>query len=245
MSIYNKFFAVIATLTLFGAPALADGIPGQSINRGPDPVQVQDQASQPTPPGPGCFLIEGGTAWSCPQIPPVTIGMAPTSTRTTGYSTQQTYRSAPRTTTYQSATHTPCTSSATTHNGKPCNTITRRHVKTHPPVVTKRTVTHRSVPVTKTVTHRTHAPIKTVRRVETSSAIQLDMGSFTGGVGAGVDGGFYGGGGAVVITSGSSFSRVLSHQASSFTFRSSHRGGGKKRGGGGMCCMGSGMGGGD
>ncbi|MEO1303425.1 MAG: hypothetical protein AAFV37_00525 [Pseudomonadota bacterium] len=223
MSFCNKLLAGLAALTLFGAPALADGIPGQKINRGPDPVEAQPQdPQQPTPPGPGCFLIEGGTAWSCPQGPGMSIGMAPTSARQTVRTTSSSYQSAPLPT-YRTVTQSACTRSATTYNGQPCNTVTRRHVKTHPPVVTKRTVTHRSVPVTHTVTHRIHEPIKTVH---------LDMGSFTGGVGAGIDGGFYGGGGgAVIITGGRRFSGVLSHRASSVTFRSSHRGGGKKHGG--------------
>ena len=114
----------------------------------------------------------------------------------------------------------------------PCGTITRTYVKKHPPVITKRTP-----PPTRTVVQR---------KVETSTEVSLDMASFSGGVGNGVDGGFYGGGGAVFISSGRSFSGVLSHSASSFTFRSRRRGGKKRRygGGGGCGCMG-GMGGGD
>ncbi len=105
-----------------------------------------------------------------------------------------------------------------------------------PPIVTKRIVTHRKAP-TRTVTRtETRHPVRTVQRVETR-AVQLDMGSFTGGVGAGVGGDFYGGGGAVIISSGRSYSGVMSHTASSYTYRShrGYRGGGKKRRGGGGC----------
>ncbi|MEE2930527.1 MAG: hypothetical protein VX599_07415 [Pseudomonadota bacterium] len=124
-----------------------------------------------------------------------------------------------------------------TTSSKPCcGTVTRTIVKEHPPVVTKRIVTHRKAP-TRTVTRtETRHPVRTVQRVETR-AVQLDMGSFTGGVGAGVGGDFYGGGGAVIISSGRSYSGVMSHTASSYTFRShrGYRGGGKKRRGGGGC----------
>ena len=133
-----------------------------------------------------------------------------------------------------------------------CGTVTRTVVKEHPPVVTKRSVTHRTAPPQRTVTrrattttHRTAPPRRVAtRRVETTG-VQLDMASFSGGVGNGVDGGFYGGGGAVFISSGKSYSGVLSHGASRCTFRG-HRGGKRRGGGGGGCgCMGGGMGGGD
>ncbi len=114
-----------------------------------------------------------------------------------------------------------------------CGTFKRTIVKEHPPVVTKRTVTHRKAPTKRVVKHY---PAKTVHKVQTSSEVRLDMASFSGGVGAGVDGGFYGGGGgAVIITGGRSFSGVLSHSASRFTFRG-HRGGKKRGGGGGSPC---------
>lgn len=213
MSFWNKVFAPLAVAALFAAPALADGTPGQRVNRGPAPVV----AHQPTPPEPGCYLIEGGTAWSCPARP-----------------TQQ--APSPVQKVHKQTAHQPC-----------CGSFKQTIVKQHPPVVTKRTVTHRSAPVTRRAVQRPTRTVRTVQRVERSSDVQLDLASFSGGVGNGVDGGFYGGGGGAVIIGGSrSFSGVLSHSASSFTFRS--RGGGKKRrGGGGGCgkCMGGGMGGGD
>ncbi|MEL6725195.1 MAG: hypothetical protein AAFP81_06535 [Pseudomonadota bacterium] len=114
-----------------------------------------------------------------------------------------------------------------------CGTFKRTIVKEHPPVVTKRTTTHRKAPTQRIVKHY---PAETVRTVQTSNEVRLDMASFTGGVGSGVDGGFYGGGGgAIVISSGRSFSGVLSHSASQFTFRG-HRGGKKRGGGGGRPC---------
>ena len=112
-----------------------------------------------------------------------------------------------------------------TRTSKPCcGSVTRKIVKEHPPVVTKRIVTHRKAPTTRTVT-RTHTrhPVHKVQRVETRT-VQLDMGSFSGGVGAGVGGDFYSGGGAVIITSGKRYSGVLSHSASSLHFKTRSRG---------------------
>ena len=128
-------------------------------------------------------------------------------------------------------------------SAKPCcGTVTRTVVKKHPPVVTKRTVTHRTAPPQRTVSRRAVTTRRTAQRaVQTSSDVRLDMASFSGGVGNGVDGGYYGGGGGIIISSGRSYSGVLSHGASSFTFRG-HRGG-KRRGGGGgggCGCMGGG-----
>lgn len=229
MSFWNKIFATFAVSALFAAPALADGTPGQRVNRGPAPVQ----AHQPMPPEPGCYLIEDGKAWSCPARP-----QKAAVTRTSGHATTHYGHR-----TQDHLTQTPCAAERRTHNGKPCNTFTRTHVKTHAPVVTKRTVTHRSAPTTRTVTHRA---TREVQRVQTSSEVRLDMASFGGGVGNGVGGDFYGGGGAVIIGGGRSYSGVLSHAASSFTFRSNRRGGKKRGGRGGGCgCMGGGMGGGD
>jgi len=128
-------------------------------------------------------------------------------------------------------------------SAKPCcGGITRTVVKEHPPVVTKRTVTHRTAPPQRTVSRRA---VTTQRAVRTSSEVRLDMASFSGGVGNGVDGGYYGGGGGIVISSGRSYSGVMSHSASSFTFRSKRRGKRRGGGGGGCGCMGGGMGGGD
>lgn len=210
MPFYYRFLLGLASLVLFSAPAFADGIPGQTVNRGPEPVR----AHHPVPPAPGCELINDGTAWACPR------------------EVVSTHKPSPH--------PAPCARQTV----QPCGEIKRVHVKTHPPVVTKRVVTHRTAPPQRTITRR--STIET-HKVEVSNEVHLDMGSFTGGVGSGVTGGYYGGGGAVVISSGRSYSGVLSHSASSYTFRS-HRMGGKRRhggGGGGCGCMGGGMGGGD
>jgi hypothetical protein len=97
-----------------------------------------------------------------------------------------------------------------------CGTITRTLVKEHKPVVTKRSVTYRAAPVTRTVQHRnTYIP----RQAAAPAGLHIDTASFSGGVGAGIDGGFHGGGGAVVIVSSDrSYSGVRSHPASRFTF---------------------------
>lgn len=59
--------------------------------------------------------------------------------------------------------------------------------------------------------------------------VSLDLGSFTGGVGAGVDGGYYGGNGFIPLSAPRSFSGVLNASASAFTFNRSvkNNGGGK------------------
>jgi len=194
MPFYNKLLAGLALATVFSAPAFADGTPGQRVNRGPAPLE----AHQPTPPEPGCYLIEDGKAWSCPAR---SVQKAPVI--------------------HKQTTAKPC-----------CGTVTRTVVKEHPAVVTKRSVTHRTAQPRSTVTRRA---VSTRRAVQAPSGVQLDMASFSGGVGAGVDGGFYGGGG-IVIAGSSSSSRVLSHSASRFTFRSGHRGGKKRRHGGGGGC---------
>lgn len=165
---WNKTRATLAALMVSAAlavPAFADGVPGQKVNRGPEPVQPHEPDPAPEP-------------------------------------TQQ------------------------TNAALCCGTTTRTVVKQHPPVVTKRTVVHRAQPQT----------VTTQRTVEASSDIRLDMASFTGGVGNGVTGGFYGGGrGVVLLTGGKRYSGVLSHNASAFTFsrrmtggHAGHKGGGCK-----------------
>ena len=67
--------------------------------------------------------------------------------------------------------------------------------------------------------------------VRKNNGLVLDMASFTGGVGAGVDGGYYGGGGGFITGGATGGSYVLSHSASRFAFNSASRGG--KRGHGG------------
>ncbi len=116
-------------------------------------------------------------------------------------------------------------------------TRTTQTVRRSAPTTTRRTYT-RTVPAT-TTTRRTATRTRTVAA---PSALTLDLASFSGGVGNGVDGGFYGGGSTVILGGDRRFSGVLSHAASSFTFRQrrTHRGGG-----GGCGCMGGGMGGGD
>ncbi len=75
-----------------------------------------------------------------------------------------------------------------------------------------------------------HAPRQVQRRVvqQVATAPSYDFSGFSGGVGAGVDGGYYGGGGGVIaFSSDRRFSGVLQNPASAFTFRRSSRFGGK------------------
>lgn len=232
MPFYNKILAALAFSALFSAPALADGTPGKKVNRGPTPVQ----AHQPVPPEPGCYLIEDGKAWSCPARPQTVTKRAATPR---SYDTHYGHR----TQDHQTGPH--CHSHGHSHSHHDCGTVTRTYTKRSAPTRTTRTYTRKAAPTvtrrSSTTTRRIAHPTRTVR---TASEVTLDMASFSGGVGNGVDGGFYGGGGTVFIGGGQRFSGVLSHGASSFTFRRGHRGG-KRRGGGGCGgCMG-GMGGGD
>ncbi|MDJ0922833.1 MAG: hypothetical protein QNI84_17025 [Henriciella sp.] len=81
---------------------------------------------------------------------------------------------------------------------------------------------------------------KTVRRVVKTAApaptrLTLDTSGFNGGVGAGIDGGyFYGGGGTTIIFTGARrYSGVTQHAASRVSFRGGSKGG--KRGSGCGC----------
>ncbi len=241
MPFCNKMLAVLAISALFSAPALADGTRGQHVNRGPAPVE----AHQPVPPRPGCRLIDNGTRWACPKQTQTTTRSSSHNAHRTHYGHRTGDHAHPHQHTHDHGhshdgahqhSHNTTTASRTyTRRSAPSRT-TRTYTRTAQPTVTRRS--------TSSTTRRVAAPTRTVR---TSSDVTLDLASFSGGVGNGVDGGFYGGGGTVFIGGGQRFSGVLSHGASSFTFRRGHRGGGKRgHGGGGGCgCMGGGMGGGD
>lgn len=67
--------------------------------------------------------------------------------------------------------------------------------------------------------------------------LRIDASSFSGGVGSGVDGGFYGGGGgfAYASASASSSASAMASASAALTFRGGFRGGGKKGGGCHVC----------
>lgn len=218
MPIYNKFFAAAVVSTLLAAPVFADGVPGQVVNRGPAPLTAHGKTM--TPPEPGCVMTTSGH-WSCPvpdarftdrhRTTTTTHHHAPAVQRTVVPTTRRITRSAPMTTT-RTVTH-----------AAPTVTRTTRSVPT-----TTRTVT-RSAPTTRRVatTNRTVSAPAPARTLASSSAVTLDMGAFTGGVGNGVGGGFFGGGGTVFFGADQRFSGVLQAPASRFTFQQRRRGGKK------------------
>ena len=158
------------------------------------------QAHAMTPPEPGCVLVEGGKAWACP-VPQARFTHQPTSHRST----------------------TRTTSSHGTHYGHRTNDHGSSHGHSH---TSSHGADHGH---THGTTHRVVSSSSSSHRV-VDTGVKLDVASFSGGVGNGVDGGFYGGGGGIFIGGGKSYSGVLSHAASQFTFRQR---GGKKRGHGG------------
>lgn len=64
MPYWNKLLALMAISALFSTPALADGVTGKKINRGPPPLE----AKVLTPPREGCRLTEDGQHWACPKL---------------------------------------------------------------------------------------------------------------------------------------------------------------------------------
>ncbi len=235
MPICNKIFAAMAGMALFATPAMADGKPGQRVNRGPAPLQAHAQR----PPEPGCVLVEGGNAWSCPRPAPRYTTHQPTqrahTTRTTSHGTHYGHR-----TNDHSHTHSHTKTHDHPHGqGHHERRATRTYTKTSAPTRTTRTYTRTAAPTvarrsSHTTTRRVAQP---TRRTVRDTGLTLDAGSFSGGVGNGVDGGFYGGGGAIVLGGERRFSGVLSHSASAFTFRQRGTRGGKRghHGGGGGC----------
>ena len=114
MSVWNKIAAIFLVGGLFSAPALADGVPGKQVNRGPAPLT----AKMMTPPEPGCVLVEGHK-WSCP-VPAARFTHAPVTTT----------RHAPvhRTYTTTSRTHAPPVPRRATSTRTVSAPVTRRVV---------------------------------------------------------------------------------------------------------------------
>lgn len=202
MSVWNKIAGVVAATTLFAAPAFADGVPGQQVNRGPAPLKAHAM----TPPEPGCIHVRGNE-WKCP-VPAARFTQAPATT----------YRAAPVTRTTSSRTHT----------SRP--TTTRRHTtstRTYAPATTTRTVTRSAPTVTRRATSSTRTVSQPVRRPLTIRPQQMvvDISGFNGGVGAGLGGEPVFGGGTIFFGGDKRYSGVLSHGASAFTFQQRSRGG--------------------
>lgn len=70
--------------------------------------------------------------------------------------------------------------------------------------------------------HTTRAPARKQRVIRRAAApaASYDFTGFDGGVGAGIDGGYYGGGGGFIVSgTGPRFSGVLNSRAAAFTFQ--------------------------
>ncbi|MEM5515830.1 hypothetical protein WNY37_02640 [Henriciella sp. AS95] len=90
-------------------------------------------------------------------------------------------------------------------------------------------------------TRPTPRPVVTSRPpVLVERGMRINISGFNGGVGSGVDGGYYGGGGGFAYASASSSASATSYAAASLTFRGGFRGGGKKHKGGGCHVCGGG-----
>lgn len=205
MSVWNKIAVIAAAGSLFAAPAFADGVPGQQVNRGPAPLKAHAM----TPPEPGCVHVRGNE-WSCP-VPAARFTQAPATRGTT-------YRQAPMA---RPATRTTSTRSYTTSS------------RTYAPATQTRTVTRSAPTVTRRATTSTRTVSAPVSRrvVSAPQQMPIDISGFSGGVGAGLGGEPVYGGGTVFFGSDKRFSGVLSHGASAFTFQQrSNRGGGGKGG---------------
>ena len=128
-------------------------------------------------------------------------------------------------------------------------TVTPRAITTCPQGYTKTTNGQcvRQVTQTRPVPRPAPRPVPQPRPAPVQQ-VSLDLGSFTGGVGAGIDSGFYGGNGFIPIGPSRSFSGVLDAPAAAFTFNrraqtrtrgrsgSRSRGGHGYKGGGGCRC---------
>ena len=164
-----RFALLAGALSLFAAPALADGYPDRPVQRGPAPLTAQ----APSQPHPECELI-GGADWYCPPATRRYIDESKTRHYVRRYTT----------------------------GGKCCGTA--------PPPV---------------------------RQVSAPQGLTIDVTGFNGGVGAGVNGGYYGGGGTVIAYArASSSARAFVSASAATRFR-----GGFTYGGGGGCnvCGGS------
>jgi len=213
MSVWNKIAAIALLGGVLTAPAFADGVPGQQVNRGPAPLKAHAM----TPPEPGCVLIEGNK-WSCP-VPAARFTHAPAATRTTRAVPTRTYAARPATRSYSTSTRTQA----------PAQRTYTTSTRTHAPV--QRTYTTTTRTQAPTVTRRATSSTRTYASTSRSVAVRpqqmtVDISGFSGGVGAGLGGEPVFGGGTVFFGGDKRYSGVLSHGASAFTFQQRSTGGG-------------------
>lgn len=205
-----RLAALVGALALFSAPALADGYADRPVNRGPTPLKAHD----PTPPEPGCYLIDAASdTWSCPPLPQKSASTVTTRTVSAPAHQPATYGATTRRYVDESKTRTYVNRYTT--GGECCGGTPRPAPPPPPPVVVQKT------------------------RIERGMVI--DIAGFDGGVGSGIDGGYYGGGGGFAYASASSSASAFSSASAALTFRGGFKGGGKhrggkKRGGGGCGC---------
>ena len=202
-----KVMAFAAAAMLMAAPAVADGYANRPVNHGPAPLQAHAEL---TPPEPGCYLV-GPDTWSCPPLPK-TAQRSHAATSYTSSAVSHGY----------SATH-----AGHGHaHGATCgyNSYESRPAQ----------VSYVSRPAPQPV--RRAATLTATRTSYARSDVTIDIAGFDGGVGNGVDGGYYGGGGGFAYASASSSASAFSSATAALTFQGGFRGGGgKKHHGGGGC----------
>ena len=264
-----KAALLAASAALLATPALADGYENRPVNRGPAPLQAH---AQQTPPEPGCYLVGHDTwsCPPLPQTAHRSHGAAHSSHH--GYTSAPARSVSSHSVSHGGyASGTVSQSYAAAHAGhahaygaacgggynaiaaRPAQVSYATHTAAYPATrsssaaYSTRTVSHsapRPVAVSRTATRSTGYATRSATR-STSYArrdVDLDISGFDGGVGNGVDGGYYGGGGGFADASASSSASALSSAAASFTFNGSFRGGGggKNHGGGGCNTCGGG-----
>lgn len=233
MSKRYTMLALAASSALFSVPAMADGYPNQTVNRGPAPLQ----AHQMTPPEPGCYLVEADT-WSCPPLPQTAATVYDTGpSYSSSYSASSSYSSGNATGVYDAGyfvSDRAYSEALYNHDHYEGDAYCGGHRAVYSPPP-PRPVTYAPAPPV------TYARPQNVSYARYERSISLDIGAFNGGVGSGVDGGYYGGGGGFAYASASSSASAFSSAAAAISFSGRFGGGkGKHHKGGCNTCGGGG-----
>lgn len=130
MSVWNKIAAIALLGGVLSAPAFADGVPGQQVNRGPAPLKAHAM----TPPEPGCVLVEGNK-WSCP-VPAARFTHAPQPATRTYTTSTRTHAPVQRTYTTTTRTHAPTVTRSATTSTRTVSAPVKRPVIVRPQQMT-------------------------------------------------------------------------------------------------------------
>ena len=223
MSKRNILAGLALSAAFLAAPAFADGKDGASYKRGPVPLQALDYNTTRNICPNGTIEYDNQGRLVCRT--------RSTSTHTTrpyaGTTTNRSYTG--RTTTSRGYTSQPssnfCSNGTieTDNQGRRVCRVTRAATtaprRSYTPAPTRtyapapsRSYTPAPAPA------RSYTPAPTRISAPAPSAPSFNLASFTGGVGAGLGGGYFGGGGGFIQTSRAPFSGVLSSPAAALTF---------------------------